>query len=57
VIFVAIAYTELTGVQVALDDLANTRADAKGRKAQEFVNEEILRQLDKEGFFNSLENK
>jgi NitT/TauT family transport system substrate-binding protein len=50
-------YTELTGVQVALDDLANTRADAKGRKAQEFVNEEILRELDKEGFFKSLQKK
>lgn len=50
-------YTELSGVQVALDDLANARADAKGRKAQEFVNEEILRELDKEGFFKSLQKK
>ena len=50
-------YTELSGVQVAVDDLANTRADAKGRKAQEFVDEEILRELDKEGFFKSLRKK
>src|SRR5580765_3797417 len=28
-------YTELSGIQVAVDDLANTRADAKGKKAQE----------------------
>jgi NitT/TauT family transport system substrate-binding protein len=50
-------YTVLAGVQVALDDLANSRADAKGRKAQEFVNEEILRELDKQGFFRSLQKK
>jgi NitT/TauT family transport system substrate-binding protein len=50
-------YTELAGVQVALDDLANARADAKGRKAQEFVNEEILRELDSEGFFKALQKK
>ena len=50
-------YTALAGVQVALDDLANNRADAKGRKAQEFVNEEILRELDKQGFFRSLQKK
>jgi NitT/TauT family transport system substrate-binding protein len=50
-------YTELAGVQVAVDDLANSRADAKGRKAQEFVNEEVLRELDKQGFFKSLQKK
>jgi len=50
-------YTELAGVQVAADDLATTRADAKGKKAQEFVNEEILRELDKQGFFKSLQKK
>ena len=50
-------YTELAGVQVAVDDLATSRADAKGRKAQEFVNEEILRELDKQGFFKSLQKK
>jgi NitT/TauT family transport system substrate-binding protein len=50
-------YTELAGVQVAIDDLANSRADAKGRKAQDFVNEEILRELDKQGFFKSLQKK
>lgn len=50
-------YTELAGVQVAVDDLASSRADAKGRKAQEFVNEEVLRELDKQGFFKSLQKK
>jgi NitT/TauT family transport system substrate-binding protein len=50
-------YTDLAGVQVVIDDLANSRADAKGRKAQEFVNEEILRELDKQGFFKSLQKK
>jgi len=50
-------YTDLTGVQVVVDDLATSRADAKGRKAQEFVNEEILRELDKQGFFKSLQKK
>ena len=49
--------TTLSGVQVAVDDLANARADAKGRKAQEFVNEEILRELEAEGFFRSLQKK
>jgi NitT/TauT family transport system substrate-binding protein len=50
-------YTNLAGVQVAVDDLANARADAKGRKAQEFVNEEILRELEADGFFRSLQKK
>ncbi len=50
-------YTELSGVQVAVDDLANNRADARGKKAQEFVNEDILRELDKQGFFMSLQKK
>ena len=50
-------YTELAGVQVAVDDLANSRADAKGKKAQEFVNEEVLRELDKQGYFKSLQRK
>ncbi|HWH77171.1 MAG TPA: ABC transporter substrate-binding protein [Candidatus Binatus sp.] len=50
-------YTELAGVQVAVDDLATSRADAKSRKAQEFVNEEILRELDKQGFFKTLQKK
>lgn len=50
-------YSELSGIQVVVDDLANSRPDAKGRKAQEFVNEEILRELDKQGFFKSLQKK
>lgn len=50
-------YSELAGIQVVLDDLANSRTDAKGRKAQDFVNEEVLRELDKEGFFKTLQKK
>ncbi len=50
-------YTVLSGVQVVVDDLAKTRPDAKGKTAQEFVNEEILRELDKQGFFKSLQRK
>ena len=50
-------YSELAGIQVVLDDLANSRPDAKGRKAQDFVNEEVLRELDKEGFFKALQKK
>ncbi|MGH8546720.1 MAG: ABC transporter substrate-binding protein [Gammaproteobacteria bacterium] len=50
-------YSELSGIQVVVDDLANSRADAKGRKAQEFVNEEVLRELDKQGFFSSLQKQ
>jgi NitT/TauT family transport system substrate-binding protein len=50
-------YTALSGVQVAVDDLARSRPDARGKSAQEFVNEEILRELDKQGFFKSLQRK
>jgi hypothetical protein len=50
-------YSQLAGVQIVVDDLANSRPDAKGRKAQDFVNEEILRELDKQGFFKALQKK
>jgi hypothetical protein len=50
-------YSQLPGVQIVVDDLANSRHDAKGRKAQDFVSEEILRELDKQGFFKSLQKK
>jgi ABC-type nitrate/sulfonate/bicarbonate transport system substrate-binding protein len=50
-------YSELSGVQVVVDDLASSRADAKGRKAAEFINEDVLRELDKQGFFKSLQKK
>ena len=49
-------YSELAGIQLVVDDLMNTRADAKGRKAQEFVNEDVLRELDREGFFQKLQS-
>ena len=50
-------YSEISGVQVVVDDLASSRGDAKGKKAQEFINEEVLRELDKQGFFKSLQKK
>ncbi len=48
-------YTVPSGIQVVLDDLATTRADAKGRKPREFMNEEILQELDKQNFFKTLQ--
>jgi hypothetical protein len=48
-------FTVASGIQVVLDDLAASRPDAKGRKPQEFMNEEILRELDKQNFFKSLQ--
>jgi NitT/TauT family transport system substrate-binding protein len=50
-------YGEISGIQVVVDDLGNSRADAKGRKAQEFMNEEVLRELEKQGFFKSLQKR
>ena len=50
-------YSHAAGIQVVVDDLANSRADAKGRKAQEFMNEELLRELEKQGFFRSLQKR
>ncbi len=50
-------YSELSGIQVVVDDLGNSRADARGRKAREFINEEILRELDNQGFFKSVQKK
>lgn len=50
-------YSNPAGIQVVVDDLANSRADAKGRKAQDFMNEEVLRELDKQGFFKSLQKR
>jgi NitT/TauT family transport system substrate-binding protein len=48
-------FTVASGIQVVLDDLATSRPDAKGRKPQEFMNEEILRELEKQNFFRSLQ--
>jgi ABC-type nitrate/sulfonate/bicarbonate transport system substrate-binding protein len=50
-------YTELSGVQVTLDDLATIRPDAKRRKANEFIDEQVIRDLDAQGFFKSLQRK
>ena len=50
-------YTALSGVQIVVDDLGTSRPDAKGRIAQEFVNEEVLRELEKQNFFKSLQGK
>jgi hypothetical protein len=50
-------YSQLTGIQIVVDDLANTRPDAKGKNAQQFVDEEILRELDKEGVLSEVREK
>jgi len=48
-------YTDLTGVQAVLDFLSRSRPEAKNRKAQEFVDEGILKELEREGFFSALQ--
>ena len=48
-------YTDLSGVQAVLDFLSRNRPEAKNRKAQEFVDEGILKELEREGFFNALQ--
>lgn len=50
-------FSTAAGIQVVVDDLAISRADAKGRKAQEFINEDVLRELDQQGFFKALQKK
>ena len=48
-------YTVPSGIQAVLDDFATARSDAKGRKPHEFMNEEILQELDKQNFFKTLQ--
>jgi len=50
-------YSELSGIEVVVDDLGNSRADARRSKAQEFINEEILHELDNQGFFKSVQKQ
>jgi hypothetical protein len=44
-------------VQIVVDDLVASRADAKGRDAKEFVNEDVLREFDKEDPSNHYNRK
>jgi phage host-nuclease inhibitor protein Gam len=48
-------YTDLSGVQAVLDFLSRSRPEAKNRKAQEYVDEGILKELEREGFFSALQ--
>jgi NitT/TauT family transport system substrate-binding protein len=48
-------YTDLSGVQAVLDVLSRNRPEAQNRKAQEFVDEGSLNELELEGFFNALQ--
>jgi NitT/TauT family transport system substrate-binding protein len=46
--------TELQGIQLILDFLAKSQAKAKAAKAQDFVDERALQELQAEGFFARL---
>ena len=50
-------FTDLSGVQAVLDFLSRTRPEAGKGKPEELVNEEILRELGREGFFHALGKK
>jgi len=50
-------FTDLSGVQAVLDFLGRSRPEPKKRAAQEFVEEGILKELEREGFFNLLAKK
>jgi ABC-type nitrate/sulfonate/bicarbonate transport system substrate-binding protein len=50
-------YTDLSGVQAVLDFLSRNRPEAKNRKAHEFVDEGILKELEREGFFSALQKQ
>ena len=49
--------TDLNGVQMLLDYIAKTRPEARQARAQDFVDEEVLRGLEKEGFFRTMKDK
>lgn len=50
-------FTDVSGVQTVLDSLSAIRPDTKTKGAEEFVNEEILRGLEREGFFRAIAKK
>ncbi len=45
----------LKGVEIALQEIAKTRPEVKGRKAEEFVDARIFEELEKSGYFKSLQ--
>jgi NitT/TauT family transport system substrate-binding protein len=49
--------TDLNGVQMLLDYIAKTRPEAKQARVQDFVDEEVLRGIEKEGFFRVMKSK
>jgi alpha-ketoglutarate-dependent taurine dioxygenase len=46
--------TEAQGVQSILDFLAKSQTKAKGSRAQDFIDETVLSELQAEGFFEKL---
>ena len=49
--------TDLAGVQMILEFLGKSRLEAKQARAQDFVDEGVLLDLEKAGFFRSLKSK
>ena len=50
-------FTDLSGVQTVLDFLSRARPEAAKRKPEELVDEDILRELEREGFFRAFGKK
>jgi ABC-type nitrate/sulfonate/bicarbonate transport system substrate-binding protein len=50
-------FTDLSGVQSVLDFLSRTLSEAKKKKPQDFVDEEILKELETEGFFKTIASR
>ncbi len=50
-------FTDLSGVQSVLDFLSRARPEAAKRKPEELVDEDILRELEREGFFRAFGKK
>jgi hypothetical protein len=47
-------YTSLTGMRVAIDDLATTNPAAGKMKPEQFVDSRFVAELDQSGFIDSL---
>jgi NitT/TauT family transport system substrate-binding protein len=49
--------TDLRGVQMLLDYIGRTKPEARQARVQDFVDEEVLRGVEKEGFFRGMKGK
>ena len=45
----------LKGVEIELQEIAKTRPEAKGRKAEDFIDARIFEELERTGYFKSLQ--